>query len=153
MKSLNKPEDFFEEYKQAKISELQKNVENLSEFKKRFSSEGVTETKITYSYFYGSDNILSFIMLTSRGVNPENADPSAEAVTFSLANGNRLTLESLYTADVQYREELLKSKIRVRAGETYSENGAPLSESQIEALDSLFDNRNFVCTDDSIVFL
>lgn len=143
----------FEEYKQAKILQLEKNVDSLNEFKERFSIEGVTIMKITYSYFYGGDTVLSFIMSVAEGTDPTSADPSFEAMTFSLADGIRLSLPALYLDGKDYAKELLMSKIRIRANETYSENGAALSDSQIELLDSLFNERNFVCTDDVILFL
>ena len=144
---------WFEEYKDGEIDNIRMNLESLRERNRKFGIEGVTVTKIAIEPYYQGGYHVSYLIKKQTGTNPDEDDGTVTACTFSLADGYRLSLKSLYKSEIENPREEIKSMIQEEADVSYSVRGnIALSEEQKKILDDLFDDENFCIKENSLIF-
>ena len=144
---------WFEEYKESEIESIRVNSSELARSKKDNGIEGVTVTRIACEVYYKGPFHVSFTIKSQSGINPDEDDGSLTGCTFSLADGYRLSLRSLYRSEVENPREDIKRLIQEEADISYSVRGnIALSDEQKAILDDLFDEENFCIKEQNIEF-
>ena len=144
---------YFEQYKNEIVNDMEKNADSVSEYLDRFGFEAPRTTKITYEIYYETDSLLSLILKTGTGSDPETEEPDPQLLTFSLITGSRLSIKEFLIdkSDENYREEMLEGVLKT-ADRTYSPNNVLLSEDKKELIRNAFLEDEFVVSEDFYTF-
>jgi len=144
---------YFEQYKNEILGDMEKNADNVSEYLDRFGFKGPRTTKITYEIYYQSASLLSIILYTASGSDPDSANADPQLLTFSLITGSRLSIKEFLIdkADENYREEMLEGVLKT-ADRTYSPNAVILSDEKKDLIREAFLEDEFVVSEDYYTF-
>ncbi len=144
---------YFEQYKAEITNDMEKNTGNVSEYLDRFGFEGPRTTKITYEIYYETEYLLSIILYTGTGSDPETGEPDPQLLTFSLITGSRLSIKEFLIdkADENYREEMLEGVLKT-ADRTYSPNNVLLTDEKKDLIREAFLEDDFVVDENGFTF-
>ncbi len=143
----------FEYVKAETIERIKANLESTADAKKRFNLTGVTVTKVTFEVYANTPYVVSVSMTEKTGTVPEDDEGVIKGYSFSLADGSKLTHETLASPNAVKLDETLMKIIGQQADRSYSPNGVALGKEQQEKLDKLYSPDNFCCDDTGIAFL
>ena len=133
---------------------IEKNADNISDYLTRLELEGPEVTLIECSTYSISEQTASFLLTTRVATNPEEVEPSYEGITFSLADGCRLSIPALAKINSpEVYTDTVKEAIVEQANYTYSSNGVMLSDEKIEIFNNLYKDNSFVSDGDNVVFV
>ena len=103
---------WFVEYKDSEAEHIRINLDSLAERNRKFGIEGVTITRIAVEPYYQGGYHISYTIKKQSGTNPDESEGSLTGCTFSLADGYRMSLKSLYRSDAENpREEIKKMMV------------------------------------------
>ena len=133
--------------------QIEKNIENTSDYLEKLNLKGPEVTEISYEIYNLDSTFFSVTVLKKTAVDIEKAEPSAECYTFSMKDGHTVSLhEYMLTAESADFDSSLADAAVAEANRSYSDNAVDVSENQAQMLRELCSSENFLADESGIAY-